>query len=165
MKHDQRLIEFYGKLGRMNGISPEILLHEARVEFRRAWRRDLLAEFLDGCSDGGRDTRKGGAATPDGRSRRLRLGMENAWLWLYYRVEDEGDGAPVRASGNEGRPCRTGQGVAQGNEVAARILAAKNGRDCLASIPVRERLAGRLPRILSGRGEPGRDARYILGPR
>ena len=170
MKHDQRLIEFYGKLGRMNGVSPEILLHEAGVEFRKAWRRDLLADLLDGGRDARRDVRKGVAAPPDGRSRRLRLGMENAWLWLYYQVEDECDRAPGRAAGNEGRSCRAGQRAAPCNEVAARILAAKNGRDRLASIPVRERLSGRLPRILSergepGRGEPGRDARYILGPR
>ena len=161
MKHDQRLIEYYGKLGKMNGVSPDILLHAARVEFRKAWRRDLLADLLDG----GREVRKGGAAAPDCRAGRLRLGMENAWLWLYYRVGDEGDGAQGRAPGKEGQTCRAGQRVEPGKRIAARILAAKDGSDRLADVPLRERLAGKLPRILSGGGEPGRDARYILGPR
>lgn len=161
MKHDQRLVEFYGRLGRRNGVSPEILLHEARVEFRRAWRRDLLEALFVG---GGR-SRPGASTKPGDRAGRLRLDMENAWLWLYYRVEVEGEAEPVPAAGRQARSSSAEAIASAANPIAAHILAAKHGRGPLPGLPSRESLSGLFARARAGGGEPGRDARYILGPR
>jgi len=147
MKHDQRLVEFYKKLESRNGFSSEILFQEARLEFRRAWRRDLLKASL------------GGGAT------RLKLNMENSWLWLYYGVDDEDDLAPLWSQSKEGRNCRAAARVAPGNPIAARILAARNGCDRLPALPIKDSIARLFAQARAGGGEPGREARYILGPR
>lgn len=152
MKDDLRLFEYYKTLEGRKGFSSEILLHEARTEFRRAWRRDFLRALLVGdcgarawAGAGAGDRRHApGASCDDGRARRLRLGMENAWLWLYYRDEAYAD---------------------ESNPLAARILASKEGCDRLQASSIRERLAGRLALVRVGGAEPGNDAECILGSR
>jgi hypothetical protein len=147
MKNDQRLIEFYRKLEGRNGFSSEILFHEARLEFRRAWLRDLLGALS-------------GSDAP-----RLRLGMENAWLWLYYRVEDEEGKAQTWSAGQEGGARMVDTSAAPGNPIAARILAAKNGCDRQAAIAVREGTSALFARYRAGGDKPGVDAECILGSR
>lgn len=158
MGHDQRLVEFYKTLECRQGFSSEILFHEARVEFRRAWLRDLLGALLDG-----------GYAAPSGKTSpagcgpaRLRLDMENAWLWLYYRVEGEGELPPL---GPKARFRGSPACVPQGNPMAARILDAKAGRDRFPASRAWEGLRGRTLRHRANGGERRSEGEYILGPR
>lgn len=137
MKNDRRLYEFYETLSRSEGFSAEILLHEAKVEFRKARYRDLIMSLFALL---GRHT---------AGMMRLRPDMENSWLWRYYRADPVDDGV----SGNEAGACRCRDGNAprQGFPIDARILMAKAGEDRVAL----ERECRRLRRCLVSNGVMG----------